>query len=141
MSPTIVALLGFAAWSLLLVLCIGIYRTSRVSLDKRQPNSFSASGEDLPGFGHRLTRAHANTYEFLPVAGVVMLCALATGQTAVTDGLAYVFLGARLLQSLVHLASTSNAAVLIRFLFFAVQVVVVGWWVIGLCLSLLQLRG
>ena len=141
MSPTIVALLGFAAWSLLLVLGIGLYRTSRVALGQREPNSFSASGEDLPGFGLRLTRAHANTFEFLPVAGAVMLCALATGQTAVTDGLAYVFLGARLLQSLVHLASTSNAAVLIRFLFFAVQVVVVGWWIIGICLGLLELQG
>ena len=137
MSPTVVALLGFAAWSLVLVLCIGIYRAVRVSIEQRSPNSFSASGEDLPRFGRRLTRAHANTYEFLPVAGAVMLCALATGQAAVTDGLAYVFLGARLLQSLTHLASTSSPAVLVRFVFFAVQAVIVGWWIIRLCLSLL----
>ena len=132
MSPTVVALLGFAAWSLFLVLCLGCYRIVRVSTENRAPNSFSASGEDLPRFGRRLTRAHANTYEFLPVAGAVMLCALATGQTAVTDGLAYAFLGARLAQSVTHLVSTSNPAVLLRFLFFAAQVLIVTWWIISL---------
>lgn len=132
MSPTVVALLGFAAWSLFLVLCLGGYRIVRVSAEQRPPNSFSASGEDLPRFGRRLTRAHANTYEFLPVAGAVMLCALATGQTTVTDGLAYAFLGARLAQSVTHLISTSNPAVLLRFLFFAAQVLIVIWWIVGL---------
>ena len=132
MSPTVVALLGFAAWSLFLVLCLGLYRIARVSAEDRSPNSFLASGEDLPRFGRRLTRAHANTYEFLPVAGAVMLCALATGQTAVTDGLAYLFLGARLAQSVTHLMSTSNPAVLLRFLFFAAQVLIVIWWIVRL---------
>jgi hypothetical protein len=132
MSPTVVALLGFVAWSIFLVLCLGGYRIVRVSAENRPPNSFSASGEDLPRFGRRLTRAHANTYEFLPVAGAVMLCALATNQTAITDGLAYVFLGARLAQSVTHLVSTSNAAVLTRFLFFAAQVMIVIWWIVGL---------
>jgi len=136
MSPTVVALLGFAAWSVFLVLCVGLYRIVRVSIEKRAPNSFSASGEDLPRFGRRLTRAHANTYEFLPVAGAVMLCALATGQSSVTDGLAYAFLGARLAQSVTHLLSTSNSAVLIRFVFFAAQVLIVIWWIIGLVTAL-----
>jgi uncharacterized MAPEG superfamily protein len=136
MSPTVIALLGFAAWSVFLVLCVGLYRIVRVSIEKRAPNSFSASGEDLPRFGRRLTRAHANTYEFLPVAGAVMLCALATGQSSVTDGLAYAFLGARLAQSVTHLLSTSNSAVLIRFVFFAAQVLIVIWWIIGLVTAL-----
>lgn len=132
MSPTIIALLGFAGWSVLLVLGVGAYRIVRVSVEKRSPNSFSATGEDLPRFGRRLTRAHANTYEFLPVAGAVLLCALATGQTSVTDGLAFTFLGARLAQSIIHIISTSNGAVLLRFLFFAVQVMIVIWWIVGL---------
>ena len=61
-----------------------------------------------------------------------MLCALATGQTSVTDGLAFTFLGARLAQSVIHIISTSNSAVLLRFLFFAVQVMIVIWWIVGL---------
>lgn len=132
MSPTVVALLGFAAWSIFLVLCLGAYRVTRVSIENRAPNSFSATGEDLAGFGRRLTRAHANTYEFLPVAGTVLLCALATDNVVVTDGLAYAFLGARLLQSLTHLASTSSPGVMIRFVFFASQVGIVAWWIAGL---------
>ncbi|HBS36295.1 MAG TPA: MAPEG family protein, partial [Parvularcula sp.] len=64
--------------------------------------------DDVEGFGRRLTRAHANCYENLPLAGAVLLYAIATNQTAVTDPLAMIFLGARLAQSLTHLASTSR---------------------------------
>ena len=44
----------------------------------------------------------------------------------------YAFLGARLAQSVTHLVSTSNPAVLLRFLFFAAQVLIVIWWIVGL---------
>ncbi|MEZ5596556.1 MAG: MAPEG family protein [Pseudomonadales bacterium] len=129
MTATAHALLGFTAWSLLLVLCIGLFRLYRTASTGKQPNTYLPSGEDLPGLGARLTRAHANTYEFLPAAGAVMLYAIATGQTGVTDGLANYLLGARILQSLIHIASTSVPAVFARFLFFAAQVGIVAWWV------------
>ena len=132
MSATAIALLGFAGWSLLLVILIGSFRSAKVQTEGRAPNSFSAAGDDLPGFGARLTRAHANTYEFLPVAGAVMLVAIATANTAVTDGLAYVFLAARLLQSVVHLLSTAVPAVFARFAFFLVQVAIVAYWIYAL---------
>lgn len=132
MTPTAVALLGFAAWTLILVVTLGVYRTGLVSAGKKRANEFRASGDDLTGFGQRLTRAHANCYENLPAAGAVLLYAIATDQTAVTDGLAFAFLGARVLQSLVHLASTSRAAVLVRFAFFIVQVVILAIWILRL---------
>lgn len=129
MSATLVSLLLFAAWSLVLVLLVGLYRFIASQTQHRQANTFSASGTDLPGLGLRITRAHANTYEFLPVAGVVMLAAVSLNLTALTDGLAYVFLTARILQSVVHIISTSVIAVYVRFGFFAVQVGVVFYWI------------
>ena len=58
-----------------------------------------------------------------------MLLAIATDTTAITDGLAMYLVGARVLQTLTHLASTSNLAVQIRFAFFLAQVAIAIWWV------------
>ena len=132
MTPTAVALLGFAAWTILLVMTLGVLRTGLVFAGKKKANEFKASGDDLAGFGSRLTRAHANCYENLPLAGAVLLYAIATNQTAVTDPLAMIFLGARLAQSLTHLASTSRPAVTVRFLFYVAQVVILAWWILRL---------
>lgn len=132
MTPTAAALLGFAAWTILLVLTLGLTRSGMVLAGKRQANQFDPSGADMEGFVRRLTRVHANCYENLPVAGAVLLYAIATGQTAITDPLAFAFLGARIAQSLTHLLSTANFFVLIRFAFFAAQVTILGWWILKL---------
>jgi len=132
MTPTAVALLSFAAWTLILVISLGTLRTVSVLSGERTANSFSPSGEDVPGLGHRLTRAHANCYEFLPIAGVPMLYAIATNETDLTDGLAYAFIGARVGQSLTHIASTSNIMVLLRFGFFGVQLAILVFWLLKL---------
>lgn len=132
MTPTAVALLGFAAWTLLLLMTLGTVRTSAVIAGRRAPNSFSPSGDDMDGYAKRLTRAHANCYENLPIAGAVLLYAIATGQTAVTDGLAYIFLAARIAQSVAHLISTSNMSVRIRFFFFLAQAAILVFWLLRL---------
>lgn len=132
MTPTALALLGYAAWTILLVMLLGALRTGLVFAGKKKANEFRPSGEDLQGFGQRATRAHANCYENLPVAAAILLYAIATNQTAITDELALLFLGARLLQSLTHLASTSRPAVLVRFAFFIVQIVILVIWLLKL---------
>jgi uncharacterized MAPEG superfamily protein len=132
MTPTAAALLGFVSWGLILLISLGLLRTMATLTGGRAANSFSPSGEDMPGFGKRLTRAHANCYEFLPLAGIVMLYAITTGQTAATDGLAYAFLGARIAQSVTQLISTSNMFVIIRFAFFGVQLVILIIWLLKL---------
>lgn len=132
MTPTATALLGYAAWTLLLLVMLGGVRTSLVMGGKKAPNAFDPSGEDLEGFARRLTRAHANCYENLPLAGAVLLYAITADQTAVTDGLAYIFLFARILQSLTHLLSTANMAVRVRFAFFLVQVGILAYWLLKL---------
>ena len=80
----------------------------------------------------RLARAHANCVEGLPIFGGLMTVALLTGQTAATDSLAHIFLGARVFQSLVHLASVSVPAVFIRFTAFAVQMGIGVYWALKL---------
>lgn len=132
MTETDVSLLGYALWTIILVLSLGLLRTGLVVAGKKKANEFKPSGEDLQGIGARLTRAHANCYENLPIAGAVLLYAIATSQTAITDGLALAFLGARVLQSLTHIVSTSRPAVLLRFAFFVVQIVILIIWIVRL---------
>jgi len=132
MTPTAVALLGFVAWTILLVLILAFYRVSLVTTGKRASPNFNANGDDVEGFGRRITRAHANCYENLPLFGAVLLYAIATSQTVVTDGLAMIFLGARVLQSVTHIASTSRNAVTIRFVFYVVQISILAYWIIRL---------
>ncbi|MBK6727059.1 MAG: hypothetical protein IPG63_07325 [Xanthomonadales bacterium] len=57
-----------------------------------------------------------------------MNSATVTALTALTDPLAYLLLAARITQSTIHLASTSAAAVTLRFCAFAVQLGVATWW-------------
>lgn len=132
MTPTAATLLLLVAWFLLLLLSLGAFRTSLVMKNQRAANSFAPSGEDLSDVGKRLTRAHANCYEYLPAAFAALLYAIATGQTGLTDGLAYIFLAARIAQSVVHLISTSRLFVTIRFAFFIVQTLILIVWLLKL---------
>lgn len=132
MTPTALALLGFAAWTILMVLLLGVTRTGLVFAGKKKANEFRATGEDLGSFGYRITRVHANCYENLPAAAAVMLYAIATSQTAVTDGLALTFIGLRVAQSIVHLLSTASPMVLARFALFAAQSAILLYWILAL---------
>jgi len=121
MSASAIALTGFAAWTLLLVLCIGSFRASLVVTRRRAPNQFDPGGADISEFSRRLCRAHANCYENLPIFGALIAVALATGRQSLTDDLALIVLYLRIGQSLVHLASGSNPAVNLRFLLYLGQ--------------------
>jgi hypothetical protein len=64
----------------------------------------------------------------LPIFGGLMLVAVLSHRSTVTDPLAYVFLAARILQSLIHLTSVSSTAVTLRFTAFAVQMGIAVYW-------------
>jgi uncharacterized MAPEG superfamily protein len=121
MSPSAIALAGFAAWTLLLVLGIGLYRAYFVVSGQRAPNQFDPAGADLTDFARRLSRTHANCYENLPIFGALIAVALATGRQDLTDPLAMWFLYLRVGQSVVHLSSVSNPAVNLRFALYLGQ--------------------
>ena len=127
-SPSAIALVAFIAWTLLLLTLMEVIRTQLVLRRKVPANGFKPDNANLSPFMQRLARAHANCLENLPIFGGLLLIAIATGNTSVTDPLAYVFFGARVFQSLVHLASVSALAVTIRFAAFAVQMAIGLYW-------------
>jgi len=127
-SPTAVALTGFIAWTLFLLLLMEGIRSKLVLTKTLPANGFTPDNANLSPFMQRLARAHANCLEGLPIFGGLMLVALATGRASVTDPVAFVLLGARIVQSGIHLNSLSSAAVTLRFSAFAVQMGIAGWW-------------
>ncbi len=129
MNASIAAFLVYVVWMLVLLVVLAYIRVSLTLTGKRPPNSFDPSGADVSPFSNRLCRAHANCYESFPILGGLLLLAIATDNTAVTDGLAWYLVGARILQSVMHLASTGNIAVQARFAFFVVQLGIATWWV------------
>ena len=92
------------------------------------PNAFKPDNSNLSPFMQRLSRAHANCVESLPVFAALLIAALITNRSGITDPLAPWLLAARVVQSCVHLASLSAAAVNVRFAAFAVQIVIAVYW-------------
>ena len=132
-SPTVLALTGFIAWTLLLLIWMEVLRSWLVLRKQVPANGFQPDNGNLSPFMQRIARAHANCIEGLPIFGGLMLVALVTGRGTVTDPLAYALLAARIVQSGIHLASLSELAVTLRFAAFAVQMGIAAWW----CLQLL----
>lgn len=132
MSPTLFALTAFIAWTLFLLVLMEAIRSKLVLTREVAPTGFTPDNAGLSPFMQRLARAHANCLEGLPIFGGLMLVALVSERTAVTDPLAYAFLAARGLQSVIHLASVSAAAITLRFTFFAVQMAIGVAWAWGL---------
>ena len=123
LSPALIALAGFAGWTLLLlVVIVNVRLFNSVAGAKRPLNQFSPYGDDLPGLGQRATRAHLNCLENLPIFAALVAAAGLSGHLQIIDGTAMYLLYARLAQSVTHLISASLPMVLVRGLFFFVQV-------------------
>lgn len=135
MNATLLALTGFVAWTLLLLVPMESLRSRLVVLKAVPSNGFQPDNGNLSPFMQRLARAHANCLEGLPVFGGLLVIAALAGQTAITDPLALVLLGARVVQSLIHLASLSVMAVNLRFTAFAVQMLIALYWAFALLMS------
>jgi len=135
MNPTLTALTGFVAWSLLLLVLMEVIRSKLVVTKAIPANGFNPDNSNLSPFMQRLARAHANCVEGLPIFGGLMLIAVVSGRSAVTDPLAYAFLAARILQSVIHLSSLSALAVTLRFSAFAVQMGIGAYWAVRLVVA------
>jgi uncharacterized MAPEG superfamily protein len=131
LTATACALLGLVAWALVLVLLLVNQRGLMVLTGKMKVNAFAPDGSNTPSnFGQRLVRVHANCLENLPLQAAVLLYAIAAGQTALTDPLAGLLLGARLFQSIMHLISTSPLFVWLRFAGFFIQLGILAYWLL-----------
>jgi len=134
-TPTAAALTGFIAWALALLVLMEAIRAKLVLTKEVPANRFAPDNANLSPFMQRLARAHANCLEGLPIFGGLMLVALATDRTSVTDPMAYALLAARIVQSLIHLGSVSATAVTLRFGAFTVQMVIAVVWAYGLLMG------
>ena len=134
-APSTIALTGFISWALLLLVLMEVVRSQLVLRGKVPANGFAPDNAGLSPFMRRLARAHANCVEGLPIFGGLMLVAVVAGRSAVTDPLAYVFLAARILQSVIHVSSLSAFAVTLRFSAFAVQMAIAVYWAVRLVVA------
>lgn len=123
-------LVGFAAWTLLLLLfTVGIYRWTRILTGRVPIREFRADRVEGEDWYKRAMRAHANCVENLPVFGAIVFALYVSGTGgALVDGLAVTVLAARVCQSLVHVGfPQNNTAVSVRFAFFATQILCFAW--------------
>jgi uncharacterized MAPEG superfamily protein len=125
MSLSLWMLLGFAAWTLLImVVGVGTHRWRLIFKGEAALTSFPGDvAHGSPAY-RRITRAHANCIENLPVFAVIVLVAsVAQINPPPMGSLAAVTLVARIAQSSIHMfLPESNATVAVRFTFFLVQV-------------------
>ena len=128
MSNTGYALAGFVTWALFLLVVMETIRTFLVATGRVAANGFTPDNSGLSPFMQRLARAHANCIEGLPIFGGLLAIAIMTSRTEITDPLASWFLGARIVQSIIHLVSTSPIAVSLRFTVFAAQMAIGVYW-------------
>jgi uncharacterized MAPEG superfamily protein len=119
-------LLGFATWTLLLLIAtVGVYRWVNILFSKAPIASFRSDQLEGDDWYRRGTRAHANCVENLPVFGAIVLVITTIGlHGPVVDTLCIAILIARITQSLVHVSHVqTDAFVAVRFSFFSVQLV------------------
>lgn len=123
-------LVGFAAWTVLLLLAtVGVYRWSRILTGRVAIREFRADQIEGADWYKRAMRAHANCVENLPVFDAIVL-GLHVGNvgSALVNALAVAVLVGRIMQSLVHVCFVQTDIVTsVRFGFFFVQVVSFLW--------------
>jgi uncharacterized MAPEG superfamily protein len=139
MTIPIWVLLAFASWTLLvLIASVGVYRWTRIlagSVPIREFRHDKVAGH--ADWYRRAMRAHGNCVENLPVYGAIVLVLYLRGiDTPVIDGLALVFMGARVCQTVTHVAFVeTNRTVSVRFTFFAVQAFIMLWMALAAILT------
>lgn len=121
MTVPLWCLVAFVVWTVALVVALSVARLRHL-----------AAGGAVRDFGvpddrrliWRLYRAHVNCLENLPLFGSVVLVAAVRGVSGYAlDGLAVLYLIARLGQSIVHVAPGAGLRGNRRFAFFIVQIV------------------
>ena len=129
MSPflaphSVTALILYALWAIALVLMVAADRILLVIRGKAKANSFASGSPHGSDSYWRINRAHLNTVENLPIFAAIVLAGWVVGmETSVFNRLAVIVVVARIVQSVIHIASGSVAAVSLRFAAYAIQLV------------------
>jgi uncharacterized MAPEG superfamily protein len=125
---SITALVFYALWAIALVLMVAADRTLIVLRGEARANSFTSGVPHGSESYWRINRAHLNTVENLPIFAVIVLSGWVVGmETLAFNRLALIVVVARIIQSAIHIASGSVAAVTSRFLAYAVQIACEIW--------------
>lgn len=130
MTTPLWVLLGFAVWTLLVLLgTVGVYRWSRILTRRARIMDFPPTDVQGTDWYKRAMRAHANCLENLPVYGAIAVVAWTAGVDTLTmDVLAIVLIVARMLQTLIHVSlPTTGAVTTLRFAAFFTQVICMLW--------------
>lgn len=125
METPLLCVLAYAMWTLVpLTFGVGAYRVGTV-LSGRAANSFPADApHEGPDWYHRMNRVHLNCVENLPVYACVIFVGVGVNiEAKLWVPVAVAVLVCRILQSLIHMLSTSPMAINARFSFFVGQLV------------------
>ena len=124
MTIALFTLLGFALWTLLVLMAtIGVYRWTLILSGSAAIHTFPADAPTGADWYRRATRAHANCVENLPVfASIVFVLSWIGVEGSAIDALCCIVLGARVCQTSIHVGFEQTArAVSFRFSFFTLQ--------------------
>lgn len=133
MTIPVWVLLGFAGWTILLLLStIAVYRWHLIFTSRANLYDFPGDVPHGKEWYRRAVRAHANCIENLPIYTAIVVAIIVTQmQSQMLDILAIIILIARICQSLTHIIfAPSNVAVAIRFSFFSIQLIAMLWMAI-----------
>ena len=120
----------FALWTALLAVIVPIWRVALVASGLYRISDFTPGDAHGSSLYWRINRAHANAVENLVVFAALAVAGIASGVADPLFGLLCVIvMGARIVQSLIHIASGASAAIMARFVAFAVQIIC--YFVIG----------
>lgn len=135
MAHAYIALLVFCIWMICLLFTMLVVRVKAVQSGLRA-REITPLNENISPFAYRLSRAHANCYENLPLFASIVLVAAMNNALDLMQGTALVFITARILQSGVHLYGTRMRLVMARGALFGVQVALQIYWIVALLLRL-----
>jgi uncharacterized MAPEG superfamily protein len=126
MNIPVLVLLGFAAWTLI-VLSVGVggYRWALILSGRASVAGWQADAPQGADWYQRVTRAHMNCVENLPVYGAIVVALTVAGlQSPFVDRLSETMMAARIGQTLIHVAlHQTNAVVSVRFTLFSIQLI------------------
>lgn len=125
----VIALLLYVGWTIFLVFLQVSYRGLFILSGKRKMGQFKYTGEDLSPFSERLSRAHANCLENLPLFLGIVIAAHILESLPILEALSPILLAARVFQSTVHMISTSALFVTLRFSGLFVQLSIMVYWI------------
>lgn len=126
MPVPLFALLCYVGWVVFLAIIIIFWRTGKVMRGEAMVQDFTSGVPHGSDAYWRANRAHINALENLPLfASVIIVAAILEVPGTIFATLSVVAIVARVIQSLIHLASGSGIAVNLRFLFWLVQMVTI----------------